>query len=197
MVNFKASIQAVDYIIKEVSDNGILDKLTILKLLFFAERYSMRKYAQSITSDKFVAMRCGPVASLTLDLIGFKEYLSKDKLDYTSEILEKIPPYFVKSKGVLISRDDYDELSDTDIEALCFSTQNYGQYSSKKLVEITHKFKEWNRFEKELQKQDTKFDILIDDFFAKTTEQTNEYNIIPDEIVEINKEFFKEAEFDR
>ena len=196
MVNFKASIQAVDYIIKEVSDNGILDKLTILKLLFFAERYSMRKYAQSITNDKFVAMRCGPVASLTLDLIGFKD-LPKDKLDYTNEILEKIPPYFVKSKGVLISRDDYDELSDTDIEALCFSTQNYGQYSSKKLVEITHKFKEWNRFESKLKKQDTKFDILIDDFFAKTTEQTNEYSIIPDEVVELNKEFFKEAEFDR
>lgn len=195
MTNYKATIQATDYILKNGSCDGILDKLTILKLLFFAERYSLRKYAQSITNDEFVAMRCGPVASATYDIISFKD-TAREK-DYANEILSKIQPYYVKSNNALLVRDDYDELSDTDIEALDFSLNEFGKYSPKKLVEITHKYKEWNRFEEYLKEQDTSFKMNMNDFFIQTTEDTKEYDIIPNETVKLNKDFYLSSAFDR
>ena len=197
MLNYKAAIQAVDYIVKRASPDSLLDKLTILKLLFFAERYSLRKYFQSITNDQFCAMRCGPVASATYDIISFKDTVPIEQKDYAKDIISKIPPYFVKSNGSLLIRDDYDELSDTDIEALDFSIEQFGQYSSSKLIDITHKYKEWNRFEKKLRESDTSFKMEIDDFFEKTNDNTLEYSIIPDERVKISQEFYKEAIFDR
>ena len=195
MTNYKATIQAADYILKNGSCDGVMDKLTILKLLFFAERYSLRKYAQSITNDEFVAMRCGPVASETYDIISFKD-TAREK-DYANEILSKIPPYFVKSNNTLLVRDDYDELSDTDVEALDFALNEFGKYSSKKLVEITHKYKEWNRFEKELKERDTSFKMNMNDFFIQTTEDTKEYEIIPDEAVKLSQDFYLSSVFDR
>lgn len=197
MLNYQAAVQAVDYILKNASPDGILDKLTILKLLFFAERYSLRKFSQSITGDKFVAMRCGPVASTTFDIISFKDVVPLAQKEYAKEIISKIPPYFVKSNGALMSRDDYDELSDTDIEALVFSIKQFGQYSPSKLIDITHKYKEWNRFEKELMKEDTSFPMKTEDFFLQTTGDTKEYGEIPDDIVEINKEFYLGDPFGR
>jgi hypothetical protein len=197
VLNYKAAIQAVDYIVKNGSCEGILNKLAILKLLFFAERYSLRKYAQSITGDQFWAMRLGPVASETYNMISFKDTVSAEHLKYTQEILSKDGLYGVKSNGALIMRDDYDELSDTDIEALDFSIKEFGQYSSSKLVDITHLYKEWNRFEEKLKDEKSSFKINIEDFFEKTNEQTKEYSIIADDQVELNKEFYLGNPFDR
>ena len=56
MLNYKAAIQAVDYIVKRASPDSLLDKLTILKLLFFAERYSLRKYFQSLLASKILSL---------------------------------------------------------------------------------------------------------------------------------------------
>ena len=108
MLNYKAAIQAVDYIVRNGSCQGILNKLAILKLLFFAERYSLRKYAQSITGDQFWAMRLGPVASETYNMISFNT-VSAEHLKYTQEILSKDGLYGVKSNGALIMRDDYED----------------------------------------------------------------------------------------
>ncbi|ALV65025.1 Panacea domain-containing protein [Campylobacter fetus] len=194
-MNYKAAIQAVDYIIQNTSDYDILDKLSILKLLFFAERYSLRKFAQSITDDNFCAMRCGPVASKTYDLISFKDTLKNIEKEYSKEILSKDGSYGVKSNKLLITRNDYDELSDSDIESLDFSIKNYGKFSSKELINITHNFKEWNRFKNELEQNDTSIKIDINDFFEKTTKGTKEYSVISNEHVEQSKELFTCGDF--
>lgn len=185
MVNFKACIQAVDYIIKNVSDTGILDKLSILKLLFFAERYSLRKYGQSITNDTFYAMKMGPVASNTYDIISFKE-TAKEK-DYAFKILEPNGTFGVKSKNALL---DYDELSDSDLKSLDFAIENFGVYTSKKLVDITHKYKEWTKFEPKLKNANSSFEMQMSDFFLPTNEQTKEYAQISNEQVLANKELY-------
>lgn len=197
MFNHKAAVQAVDYILKNSSPISVLDKLTILKLLFFAERYSLRKYAQSITNDQFRAMRCGPVASATYDIIGFKGTVALQHEAYAQEILSQEGTYSVKSKNALITREDYDELSDTDIEALDFSIKEFGKYSSSKLIDITHKYTEWSRFEKELSQKDSSHKMLSEDFFAKTNDDTNQYSIIPDANVELSKTFYLENDFAR
>ncbi len=188
-VNHEASIQAVDYIIQKTNPKfKTLDKLSILKLLFFAERYSLRKFATSITNDTFVAMERGPVASATYDIISFKSNAHCKK--YASKVLAKGEKHKVKSNSTFLGRDAYDELSDNDIEALDFAINTFGKYSSSKLVEITHRFKEWAKFEEDTKKNHSSYPMDINDFFSKTTEDTKEYSLIPDSHVALSHELF-------
>lgn len=177
--NKDTRIQAIDYIIRNSSDTHSLDKISILKLLFFADRYHLRKYGRTISNDSYCAMQNGPVASKTYDLlksISNEQELKKDGL------------YNIKSRGAFLEREDYDCLSDTDIEALDFSINNFSKFSPKELIRISRLYPEWKRFEKELAKTDTSYPIQIDDFFSEITEDTKEYEIISANQVALNQE---------
>ena len=67
--NKNTRIQAIDYIIRNSSNTHSLNKISILKLLFFADRYHLRKYGRTISNDSYCAMQNGPVASKTYDLL--------------------------------------------------------------------------------------------------------------------------------
>ena len=177
--NKDTRIQAIDYIIRNSSNTHSLDKISILKLLFFADRYHLRKYGRTISNDNYCAMQNGPVASKTYDLL---------KSISNEQELEKDGLYNIKSRGAFLEREDYDCLSDTDIEALDFSINNFSKFSSKELIRISHLYPEWKRFEKELTKINTSYPIQIDDFFSKTTEDTKEYEIISANQVALNQE---------
>ena len=60
-MNIKTIVQSIYYLLDNT--NKSLDKLSILKLVFFADRYHIRKYARTITNDTYYAMQYGPVAS--------------------------------------------------------------------------------------------------------------------------------------
>lgn len=191
MFNSKAAVQAVDYIIQNLSaQSQTLDKITILKMLFFAERFSLRKYAQSITGDSFVAMKMGPVASKTYDLIKFSPY--SDGLEYVSSALEKDGEYGIKSRGVFVNIDDYDELSQSDFEALDFAINKFGIYSPSQLSAITHKYKEWAIFEDAINQNKSSYPMNMDDFFLETTEYTKEYSDISDQHAKLSQEIYNE-----
>ena len=177
--NKDTRIQAIDYIIRNSSNTHSLDKISILKLLFFADIYHLRKYGRTISNDSYCAMQNGPVASKTYDLL---------KSISNEQELEKDGLYNIKSRGAFLEREDYDCLSDTDIEALDFSINNFSKFSSKELIRISHLYPEWKRFEKELAKVNTSYAIQIDDFFSKTTEDTKEYEIISANQVALNQE---------
>ena len=179
--NKETRIQAIDYIIRNSSMTHSLDKISILNLLFFADRYHLRKYGRTISNsdDSYCAMRNGVVALATYDLL---------KSISNEQELEKDGLHNIKSKGAFLEREDYDCLSDTDIEALDFSVNNFGKFSSKELVRISHLYPEWKRFEEELAKTDASYPIQIDDFFSEITEDTKEYEIIPRNQVVLNQE---------
>ena len=177
--NKDTRIQAIDYIIRNSSTTHSLDKTSILNLLFFADRYHLRKYGRTISNDSYCAMRNGLVASKTYVLL---------KSIFNEQELEKDGLYNIKSKQAFLEREDYDCLSDTDIEALDFSINNFSKFSSKELIRISHLYPEWKRFEEELAKLDTSYPIQIDDFFSEITEDTKEYEIIPRNQVALNQE---------
>ena len=179
--NRDTRIQAIDYIIRNSSDTHSLDKLSILKLLFFADRYHLRKYGRTISNDNYCAMRNGPVASETYDLLKTISIANEQEL-------EKDGLYNIKSRGAFVEREDYDCLSDTDIEALDFSINNFSKFSPKELVRISHLYPEWKRFEKKLAEINTSYTIQIDDFFSEITEDTKEYEIISINQVALNQE---------
>ena len=63
---YKKATQALNFF--AIENGGEIEKLHALKLIFFADRYHLRKYGRPITNDQYWAMRLGPVPSGTKDL---------------------------------------------------------------------------------------------------------------------------------
>jgi len=67
-------IQVFSYIQRGSKTNS---KLELIKYLFFADRIHVRKYFSFISLDNYFALKYGPVASNSLDVLNKnKEYLN-------------------------------------------------------------------------------------------------------------------------
>lgn len=187
-MDYKTTIQALDYIAKnyKCDKHKYVNKMAALKLLYFAERYHLRNYGRMITDDTFFAMKNGPVASGAKDVLSFDDMNTDQK--YTEEILENIDSYFYNSKNKL---NQYDMLSETDIEALQFAIDKFGYLDEWGLKDETHKYPEWKRYEKSfLAKSTTRENIMPEDFFSDLISKEDPYKEIPQKKVEISKEFY-------
>ena len=176
-------VQAISFLLDRKSE--ALDKLSLLKLIFFADKYHMMKYARSITNDTYYAMKYGPVASNMKNILDF-DFLA----DAEKEYIEK---YLVKNNNQINIKEKfakYNMLSDTDKEALKFAYENFGKYKTFDLVDITHQFYEWKRFEKSLENGLTREKILEEDFFKFSDIENDPYKNIPEELVKLSCEFY-------
>ncbi len=140
-MDYKKVTQVVNFLLSHYGDVG-LPKLKLVKLVWAADRYHVRKYARFVTGDDYVAMKNGPVPSCVKDVIEFSinEYsnLKSDDLPY-------IKRYIKNNNGVIYSvkETDMDYLSDTDVEALNFALEQFGKLDDDEIVEKTHKYPEW------------------------------------------------------
>lgn len=107
-------------------DKGI-SKMRLLKFLFFADLYHLQKFGRPIVGDRYVAMVRGPVLSEVYNMI---KRSGKD--------------YDVEKNTIFPKRQaDLNEFSKSDIEALEYAFNQYSQYETEKLSELTHKEKCW------------------------------------------------------
>ena len=148
----------------------------------------MRKYGRLIADDKFVAMKHGPVASLAYDIM--KENFShindnKDK-KYIQEMFKSVDKWNIKTK---INIEEYDELSDSDIEALDFTIKHFGAMGEWELVEETHNYPEWKKHKNEINEDIKQIPMDTIDLFGENP-KNSPFNIISMEQTRINKEFF-------
>jgi uncharacterized phage-associated protein len=68
--NQQKTVQAVAFLLKQKRDSAKTDNyMRILKLLYFADRQSIKETGSPITGDRFVAMEHGPTLSKLYDLI--------------------------------------------------------------------------------------------------------------------------------
>jgi len=167
-MDMKVIIQSLYYISAKLDKS--IDKLTALKLIFFADRYHARKYARFITDDTYYAMEYGPVASNVKNFLSF-DFSSLEEQRYVLE-------------------ENLDMLSETDQEALNFAIDSFGHKTSFQLVEETHKYPEWKRFESTLSDTLKREKILITDFFEKSNIQDDPYDVIPQDKVLLSKDFY-------
>ncbi len=56
------------------------DRYTILKILFYADKYHLQKYGRPVTGDIYIKMTAGPVASLAYDIIKRNTSLPRELL---------------------------------------------------------------------------------------------------------------------
>jgi len=197
--NFRKATQAINYLIRN-GDGHHIDKLELIKLVYLADRYHLRKYGRTITNDRYVAMHCGPVASSVKDIVDMTDFLSPTAKNYAKIYIKLYERHQIQS----IKDVDMDVFSKTDIEALsaaldvsrkiAFKITKFPKKHGFKLADFTHRFPEWKKHEISLNTGNYEYrDIDLHDFFS-TADKDIEYCNVSNEQLELNKAIFDEDE---
>lgn len=148
--------------------SNIKDKMAILKLVFFADRYHIRNYGISMIEDNYLAMPFGPVCSNTYALIrkGFYyDFLEADEKRFIDENL------FCNENYVSVLNTGFDRLSKSDMKSLDFALNTFSKYSTFELSEITHAYPEWTKFKSVLESKSSRAETMsYSDFFSDPEE---------------------------
>ena len=167
--DYHKALQAMFYLQAKAS---VSDKLSLLKLLFFADRYHVRHYGISMLMDNYCAMTLGPVCSKTYAIIKKGLYYDglgeADKLFIDNNLSCVNDSVFIKDIGS-------DELSVSDIEALDFSIKNFAQFTPYDLSQITHAYPEWSRYKYVLENHISASENMNYKDFFDDPEDGNEY----------------------
>jgi uncharacterized phage-associated protein len=130
--DYQKAVQALNFF--ALHDGGQVNKMKAIKLIFFADRYHLRKYGRPVIGDRYVAMPYGPVASTAKDLAESTVFLADCQREYVDRYLDRTADnYFVMS----IAQVDEEVFSDSDVEALEFAWKEFGQFDEYALANIT------------------------------------------------------------
>lgn len=143
--DYKKAVQTVNFF--ALKSGGYINKLKVIKLIYFADRYHLRKYGRPITNDEYYAMDYGPVGSCVKDIAEMSEFLGSKEEGYASIFIEAPDRYDIRSKKGY----DTDVFSESDLEALNFAWEKFGHYDQFKLADITHEYPEWKKHERALE----------------------------------------------
>ena len=168
--SYKKTTQAINFF--AAKENNVLDKLKGLKLVYFADRYHLRKYGRLITNDEYFAMDYGPVASGTKDILEMSDFLGEDEKKYALNFLLPVRDNIITS----IKSIDDSELSKTEIDALNFVWEKLGDKDGFALADLSHKYPEWKKFESDLKlglSGRIRMDLL--DFFEDSSEDIEKF----------------------
>lgn len=132
---FDKAVQAVAYLLHRES-SGEMNYMRLLKILYIADRESIRKTGRPITGDRVAAMKQGPVLSELLDLIKgvhlrcpeWAKFIRRDE-------------YNVR----LVGEPGLANLSRFEIETLERVAEEHRSHDEWAMVELTHKFPEWQK----------------------------------------------------
>jgi uncharacterized phage-associated protein len=166
--NYKKATQSLNYF--AIKESGTVSYMKAIKLLYFSERYHLRKYGRLITNDTYWAMKKGPVASTSLNI-------AKADDDNLTPIEKEYGMTFIKSDlesktiSSLLGFDD-NEFSETEVESLDFAYSNLGKNDQWFLAELSHEYPEWSKYKDHFEESSqTSFSsrYMIDflDFFSE------------------------------
>lgn len=159
----KKSVQAINYLARK--KGGEINKMKAIKLIYFADRYHIRKYGRSIIGDNYWAMKLGPVASNTLDTANLSANMEKDCLRYANDFLAHHKDD-TKINNIISKKNvDLGVFSQTDIEALETAYKEFGDKDQFELAETSHNYPEWLKHKKELDKGKKRIRMDYSDFF--------------------------------
>jgi len=125
-----------------------LDKLRISKLLYFIDKFHIRKYGRFVLNDRYHSLPLGPIPSLSLNYINdfFKPVIRISGIKVEKNPLEE---YFFSAKyrnyDVLKLKKDVNlnSLSDSELEAVDQVIKKYGNFATPRLINISHNDKTW------------------------------------------------------
>jgi len=127
---------------------GSINKMKALKLVYFADRYHLRKYGRPVVGDEYLAMNYGPVASGTKDLAEMSDFLGEEEARYAKKFIK---PSETGRAFSSVSEVDEKVFSESDREALAFAWNRFGRVDKFELSKLTHRYPDWKRHEAALQ----------------------------------------------
>lgn len=155
----RKTTQALNFFARQAG--GELNKLKALKLVYFADRYHLRRFGRPITGDEYLAMPYGPVASGAKDLIEMDDFLSDEERAYGAQYIAPVDRYTYRSTAEFADK----TLSESDRIALAWAWEKFGHMERFALAEFTHLYPEWKRHESALAgKRETRVPMCYRDF---------------------------------
>jgi uncharacterized phage-associated protein len=113
--------------------------LELVKLLYYADRDSLDLYGQSITGDRYVNMRHGPVLSTVYDLVKHTIFAPKPRKGAWAEHVTKRGRWELELKG----QPDFASLSDAQLELLERVFTQRRERTRWELRDKSHTLPEW------------------------------------------------------
>lgn len=142
--SYRKTVQALNYLASRAG--GQINKMKALKLLFFADRYHLRKYGRSITNDQYFAMDYGPVASKAKNFAEANMgWVTPEEFGYSTKFLQPVSHANIELRS--IGEIEVKAFSKSDLEALQFSWDRFSSISEFELSKITHFYPEWKKYE--------------------------------------------------
>lgn len=127
---------------------GSINKMKALKLVYFADRYHLRKFGRPVVGDEYLAMNFGPVASGTKDLAEMSDFLGQEEARYAKRFIRPAESAITYASVASV---DEKVLSKSDREALEFAWKTFGHQEKFTLARLTHRYPDWKRHEAALQ----------------------------------------------
>ncbi|MBU4304246.1 MAG: SocA family protein [Candidatus Omnitrophica bacterium] len=154
MVEAGTIIESIYYLLKRI---GPTDKLKLVKLLYFADKFHLIKYGRTITNDEYWAMDHGPVGSNIKDVLEYDSILSisKNELKYAEKFFSKVKRNKFQANDIEVSP-EFNFLSETDIEALDMTIKHFSSMSTWKIRDFSHKYPEWTQYEELFENKETR-----------------------------------------
>lgn len=150
------SIEALLYLATHAKEPT---KMSLLKLLYFADKTSLEKYARFITGDIYYAMQHGPVASHIYNWM-------KSDSETTSTLGFRVEG----NKIIPLRPADEKKLSLSDIECLDIILMLYGHYPSWMIREISHQDAAWAKNWAKQTRDNNSIPIPLEDILATLDE---------------------------
>lgn len=132
----RKAIQATAFLLRQAGPSHSKSYLRIIKLLYIADRESLRTRGRPITGDFVVAMKHGPVVSRIYDLVRGHDPES----DEWDAFIER-SDYKIR----LAQDPGSDELSTAEIDILQRVWNQHLAMGDWDIVEETHEFPEWQK----------------------------------------------------
>ena len=133
--------QAIAILLKR--QGGRMSYMRAIKLLYLADRESLREIGYPITGDRFFALERGPILSYTLDLFKADAGCEPEDLRYWQSTFQR------QDYEILLACDPGDgELCDYEVRKLEEVSIRFKDYDDWDLVRYTHKYcKEYQKNE--------------------------------------------------
>ena len=155
--NYQKATQALNYF--AINEGGKINKMKALKLVYFADRYHLRKYGRLISNDIYFAMNYGPVPSSAKDIAEGSEFLGDKEREYALKYIDALDRFNIRS----VTGVDDDIFSESDREALEYAWENFGDNDQFQHAELTHHYPEWKKHEKSLD-VGSRIQMYLEDF---------------------------------
>src|SRR6516162_8534668 len=132
--NFDKALQAAGVLLS--LDGDRMEQIRLLKLLYIADRELLVETGKTITGDRAVAMRHGPVLSQVYDLVRGESSSAGEWGRSIRTVNHAVELRKDPGRG---------ELSRGEIEKLTEVTDRYRHVDDWALSEATHDFEEWSK----------------------------------------------------